>query len=156
VCIRRRLDERHRRSSKEGTGIRVVNNKDVYRRIVAAINRGDAQALDELLASDIVDRNPIPHQAPGRGGFKQWMAAARTAFPDLHGTVDDLIAEGDRVAARISWRGTHHGDFVGVPPTGKVVAFSAFHLVRFSEGRAVEWWGTADLLGVLQQLGTSV
>jgi len=138
------------------TGIRIVDNKDVYRRIVAAINRDDAEALDELLAFDIVDRNPIPDQAPGRDGFKQWMTAARTAFPDLHGRVDDLIAEGDRVAARITWRGTHHGDFAGVAPTGKAVCFSAFHLVRFSEGRAVEWWGTADLLGVLQQIGASV
>ena len=130
--------------------------KGVYRRIIDVINQGDADGLDELLAADIVDHNPIPNQAPGREGFKQWMAAARTAFPDLHGIVDDVIAERDRVAARVTWHGTHGGEFVGVRPTGRRVSFSAFHLVRFSEGRAAEWWGNADLLGVLHQLGATV
>ena len=130
--------------------------KDVYQRIIDAISRGDAAGLDELIAPDVVDHNPIPDQAPGRDGFKQWMAAARTAFPDMRGTVDDVLAEGDRVAARMTWYGTHRGDFMGVEPTGNRVSFSAFHLVRFSQGRAVEWWGTADLLGALQQLGATV
>jgi steroid delta-isomerase-like uncharacterized protein len=130
--------------------------KDAYRRIIDAISQGDAAGLDELLAPDVVDHNAIPDQAPGRDGFKQWMAAARTAFPDMRGTVEEVIAKGDRVAARMTWHGTHRGDFVGVGPTGKRVSFSAFHLVRFSQGRAVEWWGTADLLGALQQLGATV
>lgn len=129
--------------------------KEVYRRIIAAIGRGDADGLDDLVAADVVDHNPIPDQVPGREGFKQWMAAARTAFPDMHGTVDDVIAEADRVAARVTWHGTHHGEFVGIGATGRQVSFAAFHLVRFAEGRAVEWWGTADLLGALQQLGAT-
>jgi steroid delta-isomerase-like uncharacterized protein len=108
------------------------------------------------MAPEIVDHNPIPNQAPGRDGFKQWMAAARTAFPDMRGTVEDVIVEGDRVAARTTWHGTHRGEFVGVGATGRRVSFSAFHLVRFSQDRAVEWWGTADLLGVLQQLGATI
>jgi steroid delta-isomerase-like uncharacterized protein len=130
--------------------------KDAYRRIIEAISRGDAEGLDELMAPEIVDHNPIPNQAPGRDGFKQWMAAARTAFPDMRGTVEDVIAEGDRVAARTTWHGTHRGEFVGVGATGRRVSFSAFHLVRFSQDRAVEWWGTADLLKVLQQLGAPI
>lgn len=120
------------------------------------INCGDAEGLDELVAEDIVDHNPMPNQAPGLEGFKQWMAAARTTFPDLRGTVEDVIAEQDRVAARVTWHGTHGGEFVGVKPTGKRVLLSAFHLVHFSGGRAVEWWGTADLLGALQQIGATV
>jgi steroid delta-isomerase-like uncharacterized protein len=130
--------------------------KDAYRQIIDAITRGDAEGLDELMAPEIVDHNPIPNQAPGRDGFKQWMAAARNAFPDLRGTVEDVIVEGDRVAARTTWHGTHRGEFVGVGATGRRVSFSAFHLVRFSQDRAVEWWGTADLLGVLQQLGATI
>jgi steroid delta-isomerase-like uncharacterized protein len=130
--------------------------KEVYRRIIDAISRGDADGLDELVAPGIVDHNPIPNQVAGRDGFKQWMAAARTAFPDLRGTVEDVIAETDRVAARVTWHGTHGGEFMGVRPTGKRVSISAFHLVRFAEGRAVEWWGMADLLGTLQQLGAIV
>jgi steroid delta-isomerase-like uncharacterized protein len=130
--------------------------KDAYRQIIDAISRGDAERLDDLMAPEIVDHNPIPNQAPGRDGFKQWMAAARTAFPDLRGTVEDVVVEGDRVAARTMWHGTHRGEFVGVGATGRRVSFSAFHLVRFSQDRAVEWWGTADLLGVLQQLGATI
>jgi steroid delta-isomerase-like uncharacterized protein len=130
--------------------------KDVYRRIIDAISRGDADALDELMAPDIVDHNPVPDQAPGVEGFKQWMATARDSFPDLSGTVEDVLAEGDRVAARVMWHGTHAGEFLGVPPTGRTVSFPAFHIVRFSGRRAVEWWGTADLLSVIQQLGANV
>ena len=130
--------------------------KNAYCRIIDAISRGDADGLDELMAPDIVDHNPIPNQASGRDGFRQWMAVARTAFPDMRGTVEDVIGEADRVAARMTWHGTHRGEFVGVGPTGKRVSISAFHLVRFSDGRAVEWWGTADLLGALQQLGATI
>jgi predicted ester cyclase len=84
------------------------------------------------------------------------MAAVRKAFPDLHGTVEDVVVEGDRLAARVTWRGTHRGEFAGVGPTGKDVSFEAYHLVRFSEGRAAEWWGTADLLGALEQMGATL
>lgn len=133
-----------------------VDLKDTYRRIINAVGTDDPGALDGLMSPEIVDHNPIPNQAPGRNGFKQWMAAVRTAFPDLRGAVDDVIAEGDRVAARVTWQGTHRGEFAGVWPTSKLVSFSAFHIVRFSGGRAVEWWGTADLLGVLQQLGAKI
>src|ERR671914_2718079 len=93
--------------------------KDIYRRIIDAISRGDAEALDELMAPDIVDHNPVPDQAPGVEGFKQWMAYARSSFPDFAGTVEDVVAEGDRVAARVTWRGTHRGEFLGIPPTGR-------------------------------------
>ena len=74
--------------------------KETYRRIIDAISRGDADGFDTLIAPDIVDHNPIPDQAPGREGMRQWMTAVRTAMPDLRGTVEDVIAEGDRVAAR--------------------------------------------------------
>jgi steroid delta-isomerase-like uncharacterized protein len=130
--------------------------KDAYRRIIDAISRGDADALDELVAPEIVDHNPVPDQAPGREGFRQWLAAVRTAFPDFRGTVEDVIAEGDRVAARVTWEGTHGGDFIGIAPTGRRVSFAAYHHVRFSESGAAEWWGTADLLGALEQLGATI
>jgi steroid delta-isomerase-like uncharacterized protein len=130
--------------------------KDTYRRIIEAISKGDAGALHDLVAPDIVDHNPSPNQAPGLEGFKQWMVAVRTSFPDLEGTVNDVLAEGDRVAARVTWRGTHRGDFAGVRATNKPVSFAAFHVVRFSRGQAIEWWGTADLLGALQQIGATI
>ena len=129
---------------------------EAYERIIAAISTGDEPTLDELIDENVVDHNPAPGQPPGRDGFKYWMASARTAFPDLVGEVEDTIVEGDAVAARVTWRGTHGGLFVGVPGTGTTVAFAAFHIVRFRAGRATEWWGTADLLGALTQLGAKV
>jgi steroid delta-isomerase-like uncharacterized protein len=133
-----------------------VEPKDTYRRIIEAITQGDPDALERLIAPDLVDHNPIPGQAPGLEGFKQWMASAKASFPDLRGSVEDVISEGDRVAARMTWYGTHQGDFVGVPPTNKRVAMTAFHYVRFEGGRAAEWWGTADVLGALHQVGASI
>jgi predicted ester cyclase len=130
--------------------------KASYRRIIEAISKGDPGPLDGLMAPDIVDHNPVPNQAPGLDGFKQWMAAVRTTFPDLEGTVEDVLAEGDRVAARVTWRGMQRGDFAGMSATNKPVSFAAIHIVRFSRGLAVEWWGTADLLGALQQIGATI
>ncbi len=130
--------------------------KDVYRRVVAAVSDGNPGALDALLAADLVDHNPIPGQPSGRAGFVAWMADARAAFPDLDGTVEAVVGEGDLLAGRVTWRGTHRGTFVGVRPTGRPVEIPAFHLVRFEGNRIAEWWGTADLLGVLMGLGAQV
>ena len=129
---------------------------ETYKRIMAAISTGDEPTLDELLDDNIVDHNPVPGQPAGRDGFKYWMAYMRTAFPDAVGEVDDVLVEGDAVAARVTWRGTHRGLFLDVPATGVAVAFCAFHIVRFRAGRATEWWGTADLLGALTQLGVRI
>ena len=130
-----------------------AEHKDVYRRIIAAISAGDFDGLDTLIAADIVDHNPAPDQGPGLPGFKQWMAAARASFPDLQGEPAQVIAEVDLVAGRVTWRGTHRGPFAGAAPTAKSVVFDAYHIVRFETGRAVEWWGTADIFGVVAQLG---
>ena len=129
---------------------------ETYKRIVAAISTGDEPTMDALLDDNVVDHNPMAGQPAGRDGFKYWMAYVRTAFPDLVGEVDDILVEGDAVAARVMWRGTHGGVFLDVPATGAAVAFRAFHIVRFRAGRAIEWWGTADLLGALTQLGARV
>jgi predicted ester cyclase len=131
-------------------------NRDVYRRVIAAVSNGDADALDDLLAPDMVDHNPLPGQAPGSSGFAEWMASARASFPDFQGTIEEAVAEGDLVAGRVTWRGTQSGPFLVVPPTGRVVEITAFHLVRFASGRVLDWWGTADLLGALLALGGQV
>ena len=128
-------------------------HKAVYRRIIEAVNAGDFDTLDDLFAADMVDRNPIPGQLPGLAGFKQWMATGRRSFPDLQGTVEQVLAEGDLLAGRVTWRGTQAGAFVGVAPTGRFVAFEAYHIARFEGGRVAEWWGNADIFGALAQLG---
>jgi steroid delta-isomerase-like uncharacterized protein len=130
--------------------------KDIYRLIIEAISHDDPYALERFISPDVVDHNPVPGQAAGLDGFKQWMASARTSFPDLQGSVEDVIVQGERVAARMTWHGTHRGDFVGVPPTNKRIAMTAFHHVRFARGRAAEWWGTADVFGALQQMSATI
>ena len=135
-----------------------AHNVEVYRRVFDAVNRGDEAALDDLLTADVLDHNPIPGQAPGVAGFKQWLRYVRAAFPDVHVTVEDALSQGDRVAGRVTWRGTHEGPFAGVVGSGKPVQFTAIHIVRFANGKTAEWWGVADLLGALQQIeaGTAI
>ena len=133
-----------------------MTGKALHARVMDALGAGDASVLDEVLAPDVVDHNPLPDQAPGREGFKQWFAMVREAFPDVTATVEDALAEGDLVAARVTYRATHRGPFVGLPATGRTVEFAAFHIVRISGGRIVEWWGLADLLGAVLQIGGSV
>jgi len=128
-------------------------HKTIYRRIIEAVNAGDSDALDALFAADMVDHNPVPDQVPGLAEFKQWMSTARRSFPDIHGTVGHVLAEGELVAGRVTWRGTQAGPFAGVAPTGQFVVFEAYHIARFEDGKVVEWWGTADVFGVLAQLG---
>ncbi|HUS14363.1 MAG TPA: ester cyclase [Chloroflexia bacterium] len=130
-----------------------MDNVEVYRRVFDAVNRGDEGALDELLTTNVIDHNPVPGQEPGVEGFKHWMRYVRATFADLGVTVDDTVAQGDRVAGRVTWRGTHAGPLVGVEASGHPVEFTAIHIVRFEDGKAAEWWGVADLLGALQQIG---
>jgi predicted ester cyclase len=133
-----------------------TDNALAYRSIIDAVSVGDLAPLERFIAVDLVDHNPAPGQPAGRAGFEYWARSARDAFPDLAGTVEDTVVNGDKVAARVTWRGCHRGSFVGLPGTGARVEFSAFHIVRFSSGMAVEWWGTADLLGALSQVGGTV
>ena len=129
-------------------------NKALYRRFVDEIINGkNTSGIGELMAVDMVDHNLMPGQAPGLEGMEQLMAMFLSAFPDLHTTIDVLIAEGDIVAGRMTTTGTHRGDFMGIPATGKQVKFSEIHIVRIANGKAVEHWGNSDDMGMMQQLG---
>lgn len=133
-----------------------TRNEAIYRGVFDAVNRGDEAALDDLLTEGVLDHNPVPGQEPGIAGFRHWMRYVRTAFPDAHVTVEDVLSNGDRVAGRVTWRGTHGGPLVGLAATGKRVEFTAIHIVRFENGKAAEWWGVADLLGAMQQIGAQI
>jgi len=130
--------------------------RESYEAIIGAVAGGDVEALDRLIAEDIVDHNAVPGQAPGRAGILYWMTMMHDAFADLTGVVEDTVVGGDKIAARVTWHGTHRGDFVGVPGTGKPVALQSVQILRFLDGMAQEWWGTADVFGVLHQLGARV
>ncbi len=125
-------------------------NKAIIRRRVEEIwNSGNLTTADELIVTDYASNG----QAIGREGFKQFVTSVRTAFPDLYFTIEDLIAEGDKVVVRYTGRGTHKGDFSGIPATGKQVIFTGIDLFCIADGKMAEEWLNFDRLGMLQQLG---
>ncbi len=128
-------------------------NKAILRQAYDAINRNDLDALDELVASDVTDHDPAPGQGPGLEGVKGYFSSLHAAFPDLRIDVEDMIAEGDKVVARVRGSGTHQGEFMGIAPTGNRVEFSGIDILRIAEGKIVEHWSNSDQLGMMQQLG---
>ena len=119
-------------------------------------NQGKVDVFDELFASTFSYHDPALPNGLNTQGYKQLVTAMRKAFPDLQITIDDLIAEGDQVAVRLTLRGTHTGDLetvMHIPATGKQVTESIIALVRFAGVKAVEVWSQPDTLGFLQQLG---
>jgi len=131
-----------------------TENKANARRIpLEAFNTGNPAVFDEVVVADVVDHLPPPGLPPGRESYKQFVLMLRAAFPDFQYTLDDEIAEKDRIVHRITARGTHKGEFLGIPPTGKHVTWSEIHILSMVDGKAVEHWGNVDQLGLLQQLG---
>jgi predicted ester cyclase len=116
-------------------------NKILSNRVAQAISEGDLGALDELMAPELADE------------FKRDVAEIRRAFPDYAGTNVEQIAEGEEVANRFVFLGTHLGEFEGVNPTGKRVEFVGHSIDRVVEGKIVESWVEVDMLGVMRQLG---
>jgi len=128
-------------------------NKAIVRRYREAHNRNDLDALDEIVAQDIISHNGVPGLPPGLEGGKMAHGIFLASFPDIQVTTDDLIAEGDKVVERFTARGTNTGSFMGAPPTGKPFTGTGMSIFRIAEGKIVEHWGENDALGVMQQLG---
>ena len=130
------------------------DNKDVIRRQVDDVwNKGNLAALDELMAADLVGHGMPPGIAPGRDGFKQLISGHRKAFPDLQVKIEDMLAEGDKVANRWTWSGTHNGEYLGIAPTGKKVTMTGISIHRFEDGKIAEQWHEVNMLGLMQQFG---
>lgn len=118
------------------------NSERIYQRIISAIGDKDVGALKRLIAADIIDHNPVPGQSAGLAGFIWWMEGIHSAFPDITGRISDTVVGADKIAGRVLWSGTHEGEFLGIPGTGKTIEIEAFHIVRFADNLAAEWWGT--------------
>jgi len=116
-------------------------------------NQGKLQLIDELYAPDYRDRSVQPGMAPTREGFKQFVTSLRTAFPDLHYTIDDSIESGDKFVTRLTASGTMRGEFAGMPATNKHATWTEFHIVRVNNDLVVEHWGLVQELGMMVQLG---
>jgi predicted ester cyclase len=129
-------------------------NKKTARRIVIEIIAGNTDLIDQVFAANYVDHALPAGIPPTREGFKSMIPVLRTAFPDLEYTIEDQIAEGDRVAQRLRGRGTLKGEFMGMPPTGKTAEWEEMHIHRFdAEGKLIEHWDVTDEVGMMTQLG---
>jgi steroid delta-isomerase-like uncharacterized protein len=129
------------------------NTKDVARRYYdAVLNRGDVDLLDELATSEYIEHDPLPGQGTGRQGLKDRVTAIATAFGQTF-TIEDVIAESDRVVVRWTGSGKHVGEFMGIPPTGRSFTIAGIDIHRIEDGRIAEHWHVVDQLSLMQQLG---
>lgn len=130
-------------------------NKSLSRRVIDEIfNEGKLEVADEIVAADSISHDPaLPEPASGPEGLKQVVTGYRAAFPDLSVTIDDQIAEGDRVVTRWTARGTHEGDLWSIAATGKQGTVTGITIDRYKGGKIVEVWTNWDTLGLMQQLG---
>lgn len=130
-------------------------NKAQYRRTFEeAFNQGNLAIVDDLVAPDFLNHE-VPPGMNNRGpdSTRQAITMLRTAFPDLHVTIKELVAEGDTVAGRVTMSGTHLGPFQGIPPTGRTFQQDQMHFVRFRDGKGIEHRAVRDDLGMMRQLG---
>jgi steroid delta-isomerase-like uncharacterized protein len=129
-------------------------NKAIGRRAFEEIwNQGNLAAIEELYAANQVSHGLGMEVPPGTAGLQQFVSIYRTAYPDTHFTVEEQIAEGDKVATRWTATGTHRGELMGIAPTGKRVTVTGIAITRIANGKIVETWNNFDALGQLQQLG---
>jgi steroid delta-isomerase-like uncharacterized protein len=131
-------------------------NKAVVRRFFEEVwNKGKLNVLDEIIAKDHVSSGPgsLPGLPTGPEGSKQFVTVYRNAFPDVHFTIDDQLAEGDQVVTRWTGHGTHQGELAGIPATGKSSTVTGININRIVNGKIAESWGVFDQFGMMQQLG---
>jgi steroid delta-isomerase-like uncharacterized protein len=134
----------------------MADHKAMAQRWFAEVmNEGKDEVIDELCAENFVDHDPLPGTGPDRQGLHDFVRQVRSAFPDLETTADDIIEEGDELAVRSTIRGTHEGDFMGIPATHKKVVVSNYDFVRFENDLAAEHWGTIDSAALMEQLGAT-
>ena len=127
--------------------------KGLVRRFYDEVSAGNVAVIDELLADDMIDHETDPGAPPGKEGVKQFFARFQGAFPDLRMEPHEMLAEGDLVCARITMSGTHKGEFMGLPPTGKRFEIEGIDIIRVRDGLVTEHWGVTDALALMQQLG---
>jgi steroid delta-isomerase-like uncharacterized protein len=130
------------------------DNKALVRRFVDEVqSAGNIDLIDEVCSPEFVNHSAPPGIPADCEGIKIVTAMFRGAFPDSYFTVEDMVAEGDKVVTRKTFHGTHEGEFMGIPPSGRAVSMGLIDIVRISDGKVVEHWSMGDSLGMMQQLG---
>ena len=131
-----------------------AENKAQFRRAYEELlNGGNLEVAEDLVAPEFLNHEAPPGRDRGPESMRGLATMLRTASPDLHFTIEELVAEGDTVAGRLTMSGTHRGPLMGMPPTGRSVRQDHMHFVRFQNGKAIEHWGVRDEMGMMQQLG---
>lgn len=128
-------------------------NKAIANRVVEAINQKHLAVFDERVAADAIEHAAPPGMPPTLDSAKQVLGMMLAAFPDFKYTVEYTVAEGDKVAQRLTGHGTMHGEFLGMKPTGKHAMWTETHISRFANGKIVEHWASVDQVGMMQQFG---
>lgn len=132
----------------------IEENKAMIRRYMEEVhNKGNLDALDDFYAVDFDDHTPWPGTPPGLEGMRQTYNVIHSAFTNIHVAIDDMIAEGDKIVLRFSATGTHVGEFMGIPATGKNFTIMEIRIYRIDNGKIVEHWGLLDQTSMMQQLG---
>ncbi len=131
----------------------IEKNKKIVQRYQEIYNSNDLEALGEVVSDNILTPKIMPGIPTGMEGAKAAHRIMLAGFPDYQTIIDDLVAEGDKVAVRITMSGTHTGSFMGIPATGKHVSFTGMYMARIVDGKIVEHWGEEDGVSLLQQLG---
>ena len=131
-----------------------TDNKALVRRYYEDLwNKWDLTIVDKIISDDFTFRGSLAVTVEGREGFKGYVNLVRSAFPDFHNTVEELIAEADKVVARLTYRGTHRGKLFSVAPTNKRVTYTGVAIFTMSGGQMVDGWVMGDTLGLMQQIG---
>ena len=128
-------------------------NKAAIRRLAEEFNQGNLAVVDESFAPDFVYHDPANPTVHSRQDYKQWLTQFLAAFPDAHFSLEDMLAEEDKVAYRYTLRGTQSGSWRGAAPTGKPITVTSINIARLTDGKIVEGWQNSDALGLVQQLG---
>lgn len=131
-----------------------ADNQAIFRRVIEeGFGQGNLAVLHELMATDFIEHEAGPGEGRGLEGVKAIVTMLHTAFPDVRATIEEMSADGDKLWARVTFHGTHTGDLLGMPPTGKHVRVEAIDLCRFAAGKLVEHWGVFDRMGMMEQVG---
>ena len=132
------------------------DNINTQKKFGEAINSGNLDKLNDLVAKNSIDHDPAPGQLQGPEGYIKFFGIMRTAFPDFKVEVENLVADEDSVAFAYRVTGTHKGDFNGIPATGNTINARGMQISKFKDGKMVERWGSSDELGILKQLDASL
>lgn len=131
-------------------------NAAALTKFAEAVNTGNYDLFNDVVAPDSIDHDPAPRQVPGPQGYRALFTEMRTAFPDMKVELAKLVVDEDNIAFAYTFAGTHKGPLMGIPATGHKVKIRGMQISQFREGKMVERWGSSDQLGILQQIGAMI